>query len=588
MVSKHRTRSARLLAAAVVVALVAAACGGGDDNDNSGSSTTQGSTQTTTPTSEIVKGGRLKMAMNDNIDCYNGLSYYGISWSLFYFMARGLYGYPNTAEAPATDEIEADLAADMPEVSDDGLTYTVKLRPGLKFNDGTDVDAGDVKATFERMLDPNIQCSTGGPPASGYYSVIEGVDDFSTKLTDDPKAEATISGITAVDDTTVEFKLAKADGSFVRLLAMGWSFIIPSETTREVTETPPPFVGPYKVSDYKTDKSLTVDRETEYWPANVEAGVPEAEGENNIDGIDLAIGVTDETQLQQLKDSEIDITFDGSAPIGSDVPSILNDEAYKDRAFSTADAAVDYGIFRTDKAPFDNVALRQAVNYAVDRENIVAILGGEFTRSPWSEILSANLMEGSEDADGMLYGLDPDKAKELVAESGVATPIKIKLVHFQDAPAPEVAASVKENLEAVGFEVELEGVAADTFYGVLADTESDYNIAMAAWGQDYSDAITFFAPLLGCPDGEPTGSNYGQFCDEEFQAELERIGALPAGAERQAAFAKLSTDTMRDKAPWWPLTNRRKVSFVSERLGNYFWGPAKQFYFASYYLKDGK
>lgn len=583
---KQRRLGLRLIAAVSALAIVAAACGDDDEPGTDGTGSSSSVEQTTVPPSDIVKGGRLQMAMNDNIDCYNGLSYYGISWSLFYFMARGLYGYPNTVEAPATDTIRPELATDMPVVSDDDLTYTVTLREGLKFNDGTDVDAGDVKATYERMLDPNIQCATGGPPSSGYYAVIEGVAEFTETLTDDPTADAEISGITAVDDLTVEFKLTKVDGSFTRSLAMGWSFIVPSETVREVTETPPPFVGPYMITDYETDQSLTVDREETYWPEAVAAGVPDDPNENNVDGIDLAIGVTDETQLQQLKDGDIDITWDGSAPIGPDVPAILNDSQYEDRAFSNDDAAVDYGIFRTDQAPFDNAALRQAVNFAVDRDNVVRILGGELSRKAWSEILASNLLVGSDDPDGTLYTYDPDKAQQLVDESGVATPIKVKLVHFQDAPAPEMAASVKENLEAVGFEVELEGISADTYYGVLADATADWDLGIAGWGQDYSDAITYYGPLLTCPDGTPTGSNYGHFCDDEFEAKVAEINALPPGDERTAAFAQLSVDTMRDKAPWWPLTNRRKVSFVSERLGNYFWGPGKQFYFASYYLKD--
>ena len=93
-----------------------------------------------------VKGGRLTIAYDSNIDCWNGLSYYGISWSYFYFMARGLYGYPNTVEQPATDTIQPEIAADMPTISADGLTYTVKLRQGIKFPDGSPVTAKDVKA----------------------------------------------------------------------------------------------------------------------------------------------------------------------------------------------------------------------------------------------------------------------------------------------------------------------------------------------------------------------------------------------------------------------------------------------------------
>jgi ABC-type transport system substrate-binding protein len=568
---KQRKLPLRLIAAVSALAILAAACGGDDKKE--------------VVAGDANKGGRLQVASEAALDCWNGLSYYGVSWSLFYFMARGLYGYPNTVESPATDELTPHLATDLPEVSDDGLTYTVELREGLKFNDGTDVDAGDVKATFERMLDPNIQCASGGPPSSGYYTVIEGVDEYAAALTKDPKVDAEIGGIAAVDDLTVEFHLTKADGAFVRALAMGWSFIIPAETERKITETPPPFVGPYLVSDYQTDQLLTIDREEKYWPGNVKAGVPEASDENNVDGLDLVIGVTPETELQQLKDSEIDISFDDSAPIGSDIPLILNDEQYNDRAFSDPDASVTYGYFRTDKAPFDNVALRQAVNYAVDRENIVKINGGEYNRSEWSEILPATLMVGSEDEKGTLYTFDPDAARQLIEDSGVETPIKATLVHESEAPGPETAAAIKENLEDIGFDVTLEGLGSDIISGYLDDATSPYHMAVIAWGQDYSDAVTFYGPLLSCPGGTPTGANYGNFCDEDFQGSLDEISAMPAGTERAQAYAQLSVDTMRDKAPWFPLLNRRKVSFVSERVGNYFWGPAKQFYFGAYYIK---
>ena len=111
-------------------------------------------------TVEPTKGGVLKMAMSENIDCWNGLSYYGVSWSVYFFLARGLYAYPDTQEMPASATMEPALASDMPTMSDDGKTYTVTLREGLKFPDGSPVTAKDVKATFEYMLDPNIQCAT--------------------------------------------------------------------------------------------------------------------------------------------------------------------------------------------------------------------------------------------------------------------------------------------------------------------------------------------------------------------------------------------------------------------------------------------
>ncbi len=576
--------------ALVAVAAVVAACGSSSSSsstaDTGGGATTAaaggdylngGFSAAVTPT----KGGTLKMAMNDNIDCWNGLSYYGISWSVFYFMARGLYGYPDTVVAPATNEMQPDLAADMPTVSADGLTYTVKLRSGLTFPDGSPVTAKDVKATYEYMLDPNIQCATGGPPSSGYYSGIVGVTEYSDVMTSSKgKKNPGISGIKAVDELTTEFTLVEADGSFPRALAMAWGFIIPASTPHKKTETPPPYVGPYKISDYQLDKSVTIVREPT-WAANVAAGVPELENQNNIDGIEAAIGVPDETQFAQLKNNELDMTFDGSAPSGSEIPATANDPAYKDRFYSTPDAAVDYAVFRTDKAPFDNVKLRQAVNYAIDREAIVKIIGGTLSRSPWSQILSENLLAGQSPD---VYSMDVEQAKQLVKDSGVATPINITLVNFADNPAPQVSASMKETLEAIGFKVTVKALSADVYYGFLADPKSEYNIGIAGWGQDYADAITFYGPLLLCGQG----SNYGQFCDEGFDAKVAEINALPAGADRDGQFAQLSTDTAKNLAPWATLDLRRKVSFISNRLGNYVWGPSKQFYFGSYYLTDGK
>ena len=585
-----KLRHLMMTIALVAVAAVVAACGSSSSSsstaDSSGGATTAaaggdylngGFSAAVTPT----KGGTLKMAMNDNIDCWNGLSYYGISWSVFYFMARGLYGYPDTVVAPATNEMQPDLAADMPTVSADGLTYSVKLRSGLTFPDGSPVTAKDVKATYEYILDPNIQCATGGPPSSGYYSGIVGVTEYSDAMTSSKgKKNPGISGIKAVDELTTEFTLVEADGSFPRALAMAWGFIIPASTPHKKTETPPPYVGPYKISDYQLDKSVTIVREPT-WAANVAAGVPELENQNNIDGIEAAIGVPDETQFAQLKNNELDMTFDGSAPSGSEIPATANDPAYKDRFYSTPDAAVDYAVFRTDKAPFDNVKLRQAVNYAIDREAIVKIIGGTLSRSPWSQILSENLLAGQSPD---VYSMDVEQAKQLVKDSGVATPINITLVNFADNPAPQVSASIKETLEAIGFKVTVKALSADVYYGFLADPKSEYNIGIAGWGQDYADAITFYGPLLLCGQG----SNYGQFCDEGFDAKVAEINALPAGADRDGQFAQLSTDTAKNLAPWATLDLRRKVSFISNRLGNYVWGPSKQFYFGSYFLTDGK
>jgi ABC-type oligopeptide transport system substrate-binding subunit len=121
---------------------------------------------------------------------------------------------------------------------------------------------------------------------------------------------------------------------------------------------------------------------------------------------------------------------------------------------------------------------------------------------------------------------------------------------------------------------------------VLDDEKADWSIGLAGWGQDYSDAITYFKPLLSCPNGKPTGSNYGNFCDPAFDNAITTINKLPPGADRTNQFAKLSTDTAKNQTPWWVMDQRRKVNLVSNRLGNFIYGPAKQYYFASYFIKQ--
>jgi len=594
----------RVLSALTVgaVALVVAACGGSGDSTTSSASSTPGDTGAATtpattdaagggnfleggfPAKETpVKGGRIASAWDSNIDCWNGLSYYGRSWSFYYFMARGLYGYPNVITQPETDTMQPDLAADLPVISDDGLTYTVKLREGLKFPDGSPVTAKDVKATYEYMVDPNIQCATGGPPSSGYYNGIEGYDAYTKAMTDSKGADNPgISGITVDDDLTVSFKLVAPDGSFPRALAMGWSFIRPASTPHKVTDTPPPFVGPYHLTKYVSDKSVTIDREPT-WAENVAAGVPESPDENNIDGIDLDLATPNDIATQKLKENSLDISED--AITGSDVPAIAQDEQYKDRYFSTPDAATDYGVFRTDKPPFDNVKLRQAVNFAVDRTQNTKITGGALKKEPWGQLLPKNLI-GDQPTDIFPSTPDVEKAKALVAESGVATPIKIEFVHFAEDPAPQQAQAIKETLDAIGFDVTLKAVSSDAFYGVLDDDTAPWSIGLAGWGQDYADAVTFFKPLLSCPGGTPTGSNYGNFCDAAFDAKIEEINAMPIGPERTAAWAQLSTDTANNQTPWWVMDNRRVVNLVSNRVGNFIWGPSKQFYWGAYFIKQ--
>ena len=164
-------------------------------------------------------------------------------------------------------------------------------------------------------------------------------------------------------------------------------------------------------------------------------------------------------------------------------------------------------------------------------------------------------------------------------------PIPITLAYSSDGASPDMAASVKESLDFVGFDVQLKGLASAVFSAYLDDPSSPYNLAWFGWEQDYPDAITFFRPLLTCPGGVPAGANYGRFCDQALDARVAATNHLAPGAERNAAFARLSTDTMRTSAPGWPIASERSANLVSSRVGNYLWGPTKLIYLSRVFLR---
>ena len=286
--------------------------------------------------------------------------------------------------------------------------------------------------------------------------MIVGVDAFTKAMHDSQgRSASTISGITAVDELTTTFRLSEPDGSFLRALAMAWAFIRPVSTPHAITDLPPPFVGPYRLSSHHEGRTATIDREPS-WAANVVAGVPEDAAENNIDGVDIEIGVAPDIQLLRIKGNQLDLTLNDSVVVGSDVPAIANDPQYADRFFSTPTAGVYFGIFRVDRPPFEDPRLRQAVNLAIDRAQLVKIRGGEIAASPWSQILPANFL-ADEPVDVYPATPDVEGAKRLVASTGLDTPIKFTLVIESSRTAvPADAQSVKEALAAVGFDVALQ------------------------------------------------------------------------------------------------------------------------------------
>ena len=475
------------------------------------------------------------------------------------------------------------LPEDLPEVSADGLTYTFTIRKGLKFSNGADVTPADVKDTFERSLDPGA--GFDALISTSYYASIDGYDTF-TAVDDNGKPLASntkdLPGITTDGDKVV-FKLSKPDPGFLYAVALRFMNIVPKGSPRKHTDLPPPQTGPYMVTAHTPNRSVKIVRNPQ-WDANKAVMGVDDSKLFNMDGIDITIGTSQEQEFLQLKNNQIDFTVDGQGVSGGpQIQEALNSPDLKDRFFVNADSSTRWVWLNVAVPPFDNVALRQAVNYAIDRTSILKIAGGQTAGDPWSQILSKPLMKDYV-ADPNVYPVSPDqdKAKELVKQSGVATPIKISLAFNNSSPiAGQTYGAIKNQLDAVGFDVTLKPLDPSVYYQTIQDKKSTINAGFGGWTQDYSDGFSFFGPLLD----KNSSSNYGKFKDDELQSSIDQIAAMPSGPDREKAWAELSDSTERDKAPWAVYGNRNFYELVSARYGGYAWAPTKQRYYALAYVK---
>src|SRR3712207_528006 len=229
----------RLLALMVaLVAMFAVAACGGDDDEGGG-----GGDQGGTPAAKT--GGEATMNLTSFPDYLDpALAYTLEGWNSLWTVYTPLLSYRH-AEGAEGAELIPGLAEALPEISEDGLTYTLRLRQGLTYSDGTNVKASDFEHTIKRVL--NLE--SGG---SAFYLGIEGAEDY----VEGGKAKADIKGIETDDQTgEITINLTEADGSFPYVLAMDFAGIVPSTTPFEnVSKDPPPGVGPFKLENVRQNR----------------------------------------------------------------------------------------------------------------------------------------------------------------------------------------------------------------------------------------------------------------------------------------------------------------------------------------------
>lgn len=506
-----------------------------------------------------ARGGVLRFDSRSDFDYIDPqLAYFTHTWQMGNAVNLHLLGYPDKDGEEGT-RLVPEAAAGLPTVSSDGKSYTFTIKNGFKFSDGSPVTAANFAASINRALDPKMQS-----PASSFVEDIVGAKDvLAGKAT-------TASGVKATGQT-LSIKLSTVAPDFLARMTMEFFPAIPVNLAHipEGVQAPMVSAGPYYVKEWIQKRSAVLLRNP-YWNSKKEPwkslGRPA-----NVDTIAYTFGnSTDATKLR-IDKGETDI---GNIPPASVAELVQKYGLNKERFFLRKNLVFWYFSMNNEGALFKgNTKLRQALNWAIDRPQIVrqhGYLGGGRT----DQILPPG-MPGYKNFD--IYPLKGvstaslNKAKALA--SGNTRSGKAVFYAFNSAPGPAIAQVVQYNLKQIGVDVEIKQFDRVVQHEKVATRGEPFDISHSGWGADYPDPSNFINVLLSGDRIQATNNvNESYWNDPVFNKRMADAAKL-SGDERLKAYGILDRDIMRDGAPMAPYINTNARIYVSDSVGCYTFSP---------------
>ncbi|EYD73925.1 Dipeptide-binding protein ABC transporter, periplasmic substrate-binding protein component [Rubellimicrobium mesophilum DSM 19309] len=498
-------------------------------------------TDTYTPDPNAREGGSITITYKDDVSTLDpAIGYDWQNWSMIKSIFDGLMDY-----VPGTTDLRPGLAESY-EISEDGLTYTFHLRPGVKFHNGREMTSEDVVYSLNRVTDPETQS-----PGAGFFGAIEGYDAQIAG-----EAEG-LSGVTAPDPQTVQIKLSRPDATFLHLMALNFSYVVPREAVEEFGADfgrNPVGTGAYKLAEWTLGQRLVFEKNPDYWTP----GVP------YLDQITFEIGQEPVVALLRLQNGEVDIPGDGIPP--AKFQEVMSDPAQAERVVQGGQLQTGYVTMNVTQPPFDNADVRHAVNMAINKDRIVQIINGRAI--PANQPLPPSMPGYTQDYEG--YAYDPEGAKALLAQAGFADGFETELYVMNTDPNPRIAQAIQQDLAAIGIDASIQALAqANVIEAGGAGTAPMIWSGGMAWIADFPDPANFYYPILGCAGAEPGGWNWAKYCNEELDAQAAQADSIsdPArSAERLQMWSDIYMKVMED-APWAPVFNEERFTMKSPRMG---------------------
>ena len=467
----------------------------------------------------------------------------------------------NHAGGAAGLQVVPDLAVSLPPPNDSGTTYTFQLRPGIRYSTGRPVEARDFRYALERVF-------RLGSPIAYFYAGIAGANACQAR----PTACDLSHGIVTDEATrSVTFHLSAPDPDFLEKLALPYTYAVPyGSAPREAVRKPLPGTGPYMIASYRPGHELKLVRNPRFheWSTAAQpSGYPDA--------IVWKLGVRLDDALTAIQRGHADWVLNyGPLP-----PARRHQitTQYASQAHTELVPLTYYYFMNTRAPPFNDVRVRRAVNYALDRAALARI----YHARPACQVVPPQ-MPGYRPycpytthprANGAWRAPDLATAKRLIAESGTKG-MRVKVINDLRTPDLSFIVTLLRNL---GYRAS-PWIAPGRRYGLtISDSRNRVQIGSGGWGTDYPAASNFFDVKFSCRvyrPANPFNNNDSEFCNRRIEAEADHARLLgltnPPAANR--AWEHVYRDIV-DQAPWLPTVTPTWTDFISKRAGNYQFHP---------------
>jgi ABC-type transport system substrate-binding protein len=447
---------------------------------------------------------------------------------------------------PGTTDLEPRIAAAMPKVGDGGKSYTFQIRKGIKFTNGRELVAADIKYTLERVLDPKTKS-----PGAGFFADIAGSDAFSSGKSKD------LAGVKVINANSVKVTLSQPNAAFLNVLATNFAFIVPKEEVIKAGEDwgrKPVGSGPFTLESWTTGQELMFKRNPNYFIKSLP----------KLETVNIKVGQDPSVAYLALQRGEVDLLGDGIAP--ANFLQAQSDPKLKSLIVSTPLVNTTYVSINSGVKPFTDLRVRQALQYAIDKKKVLKIINGRGLIA--NQILPPKMPGYDSSYKG--YDFNPEKARVLLKAAGLSKGFSSTLYTNSTDPNPRIAQSIQQDLAAVGIKIELKSQAASTVIEAAGTPKTAPLVWSGgmAWTQDYPDPSDFYWPILSCRSAVQGGWNWPFTCDKTLDAAASKADQMTTPEQRSKRLEEYKKiyKKLMDQSVWVPMFNEVRYTMHSEKL----------------------